>query len=188
VDPGQLTDQIGQAIDLSAEDIEVLERFAILLPRGWKEEVPNEGFRWFCVCRSGPATGVPPAIVVFRTNALYSVAISDCSEYLDEGNKCEIFECDNISEVVLEIRRLTCEFMQTEDPSVLTPSSWTRCLHCEPDWERDCLWINPEQGSGLPAGGSSQQGAHHSMGTASVVSPSQNRASLDCVAIVIPTI
>jgi len=161
MDPLELACRIDQTTGLSDEDIEMLERFAILLPDGWQIEHPPEDARWFGIIRCARAANAPPLIVAVRDNDQYSVATWDHSEQLSayssgDHEVCETFECRDINELISLIRRLVCEFMQTEDPSTLTPASWARCFDCGPEQEKDCLWKNPEQGSGSLGSGSSQ--------------------------------
>ena len=138
MDAVQLAERIDQAIDLNADDIETLEHFVTLLPEEWQHEVPKDELRWFRVHRSGIAANFAPAILIFCTKVgYYSVAILDASLY-QETHDYEVFEFKTISEVISEVRDLQCEFMQTEDPSWLTPLSWASCANGDDSTGADC--------------------------------------------------
>jgi hypothetical protein len=143
MDSIQFAAQVRRAIDLNTDDIEVLEQFATSLPKGWQHEIPTEELRWFCVHAVGIAASLMPTVLVFNTNAgHYSVAILDESYDLRTFDH-EVFDFESIAEVISLVRSLICEFMQTENPSWLTPLSWTRCLNCDASTHADCSWINP---------------------------------------------
>jgi len=143
MDAVQFAERVTRAIDLNTDDIEALEQFATLLPEGWQHEVPKEELRWFRIHRSGIASSVMPGILIFHTNpGYYSVAILDASWY-QQAYDYDVFEFESVADVISDVRRLVCEFMQTEDPSWLTPLSWAHCLNCDASTHVDCSWSNP---------------------------------------------
>jgi hypothetical protein len=126
--------EVDQMIGLTDDDIKLLDGFVLSLPGGWQHEFDGEVCSRLQIWRSGFPVGTSPLIVVDRTSDMYLVTLCPVVLPIDadpHGSEEEVFECETTCEAVVEVQGLVCELMRTQDYSMRTASSWSRCRDCD---------------------------------------------------------
>jgi len=145
MDTTQLASRPVDTVAFSVKETEMLEELGASLPAGWKYAADGAGYRWFRLCRDGQPSDKPPIIITYNTPSYYSITVYDEFRMAGEddlrGPHQEVFSFDNIADALSNPHQLICEFMQTENPSDITPSAWTRCMDCGQAEKATCKWL-----------------------------------------------